>query len=334
MKTLLTIVVPIFLPAYLHAQNVGIGTDAPQAKLHIANGGSVVKALILEHAGTGSASTYYIDLGFKLRGQETFHLGVNDFPDDKSYFEVGYKNTAQMVVSNTGNVGIATTTPTHRLEVNGNVRITDNLGVGVTSPTARLDLLGTLRYRGSGFPNLPQTGALLTSIDGEGNAQWQRPVVFKTRGLPAAQSIPKNLWTKIIFKNNDMEINQGLYFDPYTSTFNAPVKGAYHFDATVNMNLKSARSIMRIVVYRNGSYLKEIQVGQNVCGVCGEEDEEFYPQLRGIKRRYYSTSGIFYLEPNDKVWLEVQQYDDEGYMYVDPAPAATWFSGSLLYRVQ
>jgi hypothetical protein len=334
MKTLLTTIASLFCFAYAHTQNVGIGTSTPLSPLHIAYGGFGTTSLTLENTrNIAEVSTSNIMIMFRHSGMNTGYISMTRNQAGNSAFQVNLGGDTKLHVQNNGNVGVGTETPTHKLEVAGTMLVGGYMGVGVSTPTARFDLSGTLRYRGSGFPNLPQPGAVLTSIDDDGSAQWQRPVVFKTRGLTTSQTIPKHAWTKIIFKNNDMEINQGLYFDPYSSVFNVPVKGAYHFDATVGLNVSSDKSHLRIVVYRNGGFLKEIQVGQYVCNPCGEDDDDYFRQLRAMKRRYYSTSGVFYLEQNDKVWIEVLQNDGEGYMYVESSTSETWFSGSLLYRL-
>lgn len=334
MKTLLTTSTAILLIAHLHAQNVGIGTTSPQSKLHIAQGGDGITDLTIENTRkieeVGYSRTRIL---FKHEGMHSGDITLMRDEWGKSAFQLNLNHDNKLIVLNNGNVGIGTTSPNHKLEVEGTMRVSGNMGVGVSMPTATLDVAGSLRYRGSGFPNLPKPGAVLTSMDDDGDAQWQRPVVFKTKGMLAGQNIPKNEWTKIVFKTNAMELNEGLYFDVNLSTFSAPAKGAYHFDATINMSISSCNSNMRIVVYRDGAFLKDIYVGQAVCSPCGENDEDFYTQLRGFKRRNYTASGIFYLEQNDKVWIEAMQGDNEGYMQVNPSSRETWFSGSLLYRL-
>ena len=208
-----------------------------------------------------------------------------------------------------------------------------NVGIGTASPTAKLDVVGSLRIRGTGFPNIPRMGSVLTAVDGAGNAEWQRPVIFKTRGLPANQSIPKNQWTKIAFKSNDMELNDGLYFDPYNSVFSAPVKGAYHFDAGIGINTSSGWSAARIVVYRNGGFLKEHRYQLRLCDVCNDSFSEAQDILKYIQVRTYSINTIFYLEAYDQVWLEVLQSDDAAYMQLRSSASETWFTGHLVNRL-
>jgi len=208
-----------------------------------------------------------------------------------------------------------------------------NVGIGTNAPTANLDLSGSLRIRGTGYPNIPRMGAVLTAVDASGNAEWQRPVVFKTRGLPATQSIPKNQWTKLVFKSNDMEINDGLYFDPFNSIFSPPVKGAYHFDAGVGLYTNSGWTSIRIVVYRNGNFLKEHRYNLRLCDVCNSDFDNARDILATVQMRTYTLNTVLYLEAYDQVWLEVLQSDAASYMHVKPSSTDTWFSGFLVSRL-
>ena len=57
---------------------------------------------------------------------------------------------AQMTILGGGNVGIGTTTPSTKLQVNGRIKADEGVQVGnETSTTASLALVGTLRYRGA-----------------------------------------------------------------------------------------------------------------------------------------------------------------------------------------
>ena len=92
--------------------NVGIGTTSPNAKLHIA--GSVF---------IPSMSSYWIgsygDSGNRLR---LHHNGSNAYMDycPSLYFRSGISEVT--VFDSNGNVGIGTSNPTNKLDVNGTVR--------------------------------------------------------------------------------------------------------------------------------------------------------------------------------------------------------------------
>lgn len=111
--------------------NVGIGTAAPESKLHV-NGAS-------EILSTGTAA------GFKFRDR-----GSTSFNDDWVWYSQG--NTARLfeagsgdlvAVQTNGNVGLGTSTPNARLEVNGYTKL------GSDAPSIRVKkLTGTTHSSG------------------------------------------------------------------------------------------------------------------------------------------------------------------------------------------
>jgi hypothetical protein len=103
--------------SWLAAQNVGIGTSTPQARLHIQGAEPQLRI-----QGTGARTV----VEFWRDGLPTFdwNMGTDDnavgrpilwFDDGMSYRMVLEKGT--------GNVGIGTSTPTERLHVEGNLRL-------------------------------------------------------------------------------------------------------------------------------------------------------------------------------------------------------------------
>ena len=96
--------------------NVGIGTTAPTAKLHVAGnlgaviggGGSSIK---MTNTDTGN----FASIGAGLVGYSNAGL---DFSVDGS---------RKMVIAGNGNVGIGTTSPTRKLDVAGDINFTGDL---------------------------------------------------------------------------------------------------------------------------------------------------------------------------------------------------------------
>lgn len=92
--------------------NVGIGTTAPQTKLHAAQSASSSVQLRLERL---SGSPGYTDLGSDTNGFYIWPGG--NAAGNYTNFDLS------------GNVGIGSVTPTEKLDVNGSVRIRNNLSV-------------------------------------------------------------------------------------------------------------------------------------------------------------------------------------------------------------
>ena len=110
--------------------NVGIGTTNPQNKIHLyANNSSADALLKLEQDGTGDAS-----IDFLLTSTNLFRVGVDHSNSDAFTFAAGSFGTGldRMVIKGT-NVGIGTSSPTEKLEVDGNAKATSFIKDGGTS---------------------------------------------------------------------------------------------------------------------------------------------------------------------------------------------------------
>ena len=97
--------------------NVGIGTTTPTAKLEI--GGAGTYSILASNARIGNVATPFAatDAANKSYVDSTISGGAGS--------TVGYwtMNGTNINNSNAGNVGIGTTTPTEKLEVNGNIKL-------------------------------------------------------------------------------------------------------------------------------------------------------------------------------------------------------------------
>jgi hypothetical protein len=94
------------------AGNVGIGTSSPSEKLTLSGG-----ALRLESATGVSSYVHYIS-----PGNDEWSAGMNGAYD----FQIAYSNglgTPRMTLLKGGNVGIGTTSPNNKLDVNGNINV-------------------------------------------------------------------------------------------------------------------------------------------------------------------------------------------------------------------
>jgi hypothetical protein len=219
-----------------------------------------------------------------------------------------------------------------------------HVGIGTLNPDANLDVSGTLRYRGGSFPNMPKPGASLQALDEEGNIEWQRPINFKTNGMNGDHTLSENTWTKVVFKSSGLEINEGLHYDPFSSVFHAPVKGFYHFDASVYALSTVVQGHMRLVVVRNGSLVKEYQSQRhlNLHGAfVSGEISDYVEDPAKIKYVNFMVSVSIPLEKNDQVWMECYRSGYYGESSASPPSVfrikgdanGTWFSGFLVNRL-
>lgn len=128
------------------AGNVGIGTSSPDSRFQLHHSSS----------NTNLANIQLADLGFALRntnstngnmtlisfqdagGWGNAQMGAiqSDQTNHSAHFVFFTRNAGtsgeRMRITNTGNVGIATTNPTEKLEVTGNVKVSGTVEGGTT----------------------------------------------------------------------------------------------------------------------------------------------------------------------------------------------------------
>ncbi|WP_205727711.1 hypothetical protein [Flavobacterium anhuiense] len=91
--------------------NIGVGTDQPQAKFHIQGDLQNNGNILLGHMGdTNYLTSREVGQILAIRGSQEITFGT--------YTDNWYN---RMIISNSGNVGIGTVSPTNKLDVNGTI---------------------------------------------------------------------------------------------------------------------------------------------------------------------------------------------------------------------
>jgi hypothetical protein len=167
----------------LNTGEVGIGTNSPSSKLHIANTGIVTTpiantALTLENNGdlflsmmSGATSTANSGLIFgSTLGNQKGRLLYTPFTNQMDF---STNDLTRMSITGAGNVGIGTTAPSQKLHVAGNGIITGNLAVGTTTNNAALHVAGDYAVSGkveitASINNLNRNGKSVIKVSGGG----------------------------------------------------------------------------------------------------------------------------------------------------------------------
>jgi hypothetical protein len=148
--------------------NVGVGTSSPEAILHVegTSGGGAMQI----GRDTGASQYQYINFGGNTAGDPAWQLGrspstggvggANNF-----YFYDLDNSATRLVITTSGNVGIGTSSPSAKLEVNGNAVIdgtmivdngtvsSNNLSVGTTVNNSGTNY-GTISVNGGSYSGL------------------------------------------------------------------------------------------------------------------------------------------------------------------------------------
>jgi hypothetical protein len=150
--------------------------------------------------------------------------------------------TESMRIDSSGNVGIGTSSPTDRLDVNGVARFREELhfnpsgtvqsriGVGTYTGSSAILAIGNDSGATANTIAFFNTGSERMRIDSSGRVTTPFQPAFICRANPGAQTYTTG--QKVGF-NNTPDLNVGSSYSAADSRFTAPVAGLYMFKAQV-----------------------------------------------------------------------------------------------------
>lgn len=253
--------------------NVGIGLSNPESKLHVRDGDIRItkgNRLILGDANVGA-------------GEQIF----ND------NFDISFRTSfsTRMVIANNGRVGIATTTPSFPLDVNGTVRATsfitssdERFKKDINKLSGSLEKLNQVRgvsytfnsekFKNRSFPSTTQYGVIAQDVqkvfpsmvytDEEGYLS-----VNYTELIPVLIEAIKELSEEITRLKNPAEEAKRVTNFQGTGTANGSIQIAqnapnpFHVDSEISFEIPGDKQVAHLFLYNvNGLQVKKIEIAE------------------------------------------------------------------------
>lgn len=131
---------------YFMGGRAGIGTIYPSAILDLENSGSTGDGLDINNTGSGDPQ-----VSFQLGGVSKYTMGIDNSDLDK--FKIGgsaLSPTTKITITEAGDIGIGTESPTSRMDVESNDNTATNIDINNTSatgdPQVKFQVSGTTKF--------------------------------------------------------------------------------------------------------------------------------------------------------------------------------------------
>jgi hypothetical protein len=248
------------------AQNVGIGTTAPQNKLHILNSqagdGGALQSLLIENTNTstasGEAAAVFKNAGLNGTGNKSWFIGVNQNRNFSWAYGTAFLNAfTEMVLDSTGSLGVGTIAPSSSAVADFNSstkgvllpRLTDT--DVVVSPAAGL----VMYNQATKTPNYFD-GTKWNSLNGSGNAvPLQGSITYTITGTATVGGLTVDAGSLAAIDYSN------LSFAPRTSVFGAGAKSE-NMDSIIIYKEFDANSIVFKRAHLGNIVLSAIEISQ------------------------------------------------------------------------